>query len=195
MSGERDKNGTNETCTTGCIGNTIKTFSGGYIDLLDPSPKDIDIESIAHALANICRFGGHAPVRYSVAEHSLNCYKIAILQGDCADTLRAVLMHDAAEAYLGDIVKPLKNNLPDYRQIEERMEIVIGVRFGIDFDAHRDRVKKYDLMMLKCEKMKLWPSDQECWSGFESIPDTNMFMRYDDPKRSFLKACDRIGVR
>lgn len=111
---------------------TIRVRSGRYVELLDPKPDEIALEDIAHALAYICRFGGHTASFYSVAEHSLFVSAMLHRQfGDPRLTL-AGLLHDATEAYLGDMVRPLKRQLPAYKEAEDRMADVIAQHFGID---------------------------------------------------------------
>lgn len=156
--------------TLGCRGSTIKARWGWYVDLANPHPRMIGIDDIAAALSKICRFGGHCPKFYSVAEHCVHAVALARDDGVKGKALLAVLLHDATEAYLGDVVKPLKILLPDYCKIEARMEAVIGEAFRVDFSEHHDLIKRYDLAMLKLEKHALWPLDTEEWVGFESIP-------------------------
>ena len=98
----------------GCVRNTIRLRSGIYFDLADPKPEQIEITDIAGALSKICRFGGHCYRFYSVAEHCYHCSMVAE-----ASPL-ALLLHDAAEAFTGDIVKPLKIMLPEFAAIERR---------------------------------------------------------------------------
>lgn len=171
--------------TFGCVDNTIKVFSGQYLDLLNPSPEMIDLKSIAHALANTCRFGGHCPRFYSVAEHSIHAASLA------TDKYRvAVLLHDAAEAYIGDIVKPLKLLLPDLRLIEHRIDLAIRHRFALT-DYDHVEIKRCDQLMLKAEKVHFWPDDLEQWEGFAGLemPDVQI-IEYgpDEAERRFMDA-------
>lgn len=116
-----------EDSVPGCI----RTINGVYINLLDPKPEMIHLGDIATALANTCRFGGHLPAPYSVGEHSLHV--AAMLNRQFGDPRLSLcgLLHDATEAYLGDVVRPLKRNLPNYREIETQMAVAIGLRFGL----------------------------------------------------------------
>jgi hypothetical protein len=157
--------------STGCVGNTIKCAAGHYLDLANPSPKAIDIESIAAALSKICRFGGHTPRFYSVAEHVCHASYLSFADGVPLECTQAVFLHDAAEAYLGDVVKPLKNMLPEYVVVESRMERAIAEAFGVDFERWAEEIKLFDRQMLKAEKLALWPGDREVWSGFTEIKD------------------------
>ncbi len=110
----------------------IQTRSGKAFDLLDPTPEMVDLGDIAHALAHICRYNGHCTRFYSVAEHStVGARHLASGYGFRAQ--RAFLLHDAAEAYIGDICTPLKMILGDsIRKIENQIQAVIFARFGID---------------------------------------------------------------
>src|SRR5690349_18842227 len=96
-------------------GDWIATFTGKRWFLTDPDPADVDIDDIAHALSMICRFGGHTKQFYSVAEHSVRVANAMEIAGCGALACLHGLIHDAPEAYLGDIVRPLKYSLTDYR--------------------------------------------------------------------------------
>lgn len=105
---------------------SIKTFSGNVINFTSPSIDDITIEDIAQGLSNLCRFTGQC-VFYSVAEHSIRVSQLV----DCVEKELALvaLMHDATEAYLGDVSSPLKGMLPDYKVIEAKMWDTIALKF------------------------------------------------------------------
>lgn len=124
------------------MNNYIVTWTGTRVDLLDPTPDMIDIEDIAHALSNICRFTGHTRVFYSVAQH---CVRSAYLVGP-GHKLEA-LLHDATEAYLSDISEPLKALLPDYQAIEQKFDSTIRQKFGLP-QVMNTAVKFADKVML-----------------------------------------------
>lgn len=113
-----------------------RMLSGRRLDLLDPSPMDIEIEDIAHGLARVARWNGqtvgdHA---FSVAQHSVVVEEIvAHIQPDIEPRWRlAALLHDAAEYVIGDMISPFKQALGlDYKVFEERLETAIHVRFGL----------------------------------------------------------------
>jgi uncharacterized protein len=182
----------------GCLSNTIKVSAGHYVDLLNPDPETIEIRSIAAALSKICRFGGHCPYFYSVAEHCIHAVDLARSEGYAGEPLIAILLHDATEAYLGDMVKPLKMNMPQYVELEQRMESAISLAFGIDFDRWKPLIKRFDRGMLKAEKMRLWPEDKEHWAGFSDIEDTKVHFHFCTPtiaEITFLKVALNLGMK
>lgn len=170
--------------TWGCIGNSINVAAGHYVDLSNPDPATIEIQSIAASLSKICRFGGHSPQFYSVAEHCVHATGIAAAEGFKGDTLIAVLMHDAAEAYIGDMVKPLKVMMPEFVAIERKLESAIEQAFGIDFSFHANEIRRFDRAMLKAEKIAMWPQHQREWQGFQSIEDTVVSFRFWTPSQA-----------
>lgn len=151
--------------TFGCINNTIKLRSGVYFDLADPKPDQFTLRDIAGALSKICRFGAQIDDWYSVAEHSVQCARVAMNDNEPNNTCLAVLMHDAAEAFIGDMVKPLKIMLPEYSVIESRIEKVIAEKFGIDFDGNKDVIRAIDHGMLMAERFALFGPDGYEWGG------------------------------
>ena len=135
---------------------SIFTYSGGFIRPLDPSPEDILIEDIAHALANQCRWTGHVRRFFSVAEHSMNVAKLVP-----QELKLTALLHDASEAYLADLARPIKKaaGLGEvYLEVEERLEAAIAARFGIDpTPLGHKAVKTADEQALWAEAKKLLP--------------------------------------
>lgn len=114
----------------------MQTYTGKMVDPLDLKHEQIDIVDIAHHLSLICRWGGATRWHYSVAQHSwllvewwLN--KFDYPKPDDMVTAQQMLLHDAAEAYLGDMVSPLKTKLPEYQAAEWRAQQVIFERFGV----------------------------------------------------------------
>lgn len=108
--------------------NWINSAGGRKVDLRNPDPDAIDIIDIAHALSMICRFNGHVDKFYSVAEHCVVTSHLVPQEGLLP---LWALLHDAAEAYLGDVTSPLKALLPDYQSIEENFENILMKKFGI----------------------------------------------------------------
>lgn len=175
----------------GVRGTTIKVASGHYVDLINPDPGTLDLHSIAWALSQLCRFGGHSPRFYSVAEHCVLASELAELDERHVALQRALLLHDATEAYLGDVVKPLKIMLLDYEPIEQRMEAAIAQRFEVDLQGEHGLIKHYDRQMLVTEKARLWPDDTESWLGFEHVKPANVTLYYDDPQQAYLRFMGR----
>jgi hypothetical protein len=154
----------------GCLNNTIPLVrSGLYFDLAAPRAADVRIEDIAAGLAKICRFGGHVDPFYSVAEHSVACAMAAMADRWHPGNVLAVLLHDAAEAYVGDMVKPLKIMLPEYSRIEGAVQAAIGEALGIDFEAKRGVIQLYDHALLIAEKRALFPADKTRWTGEDGV--------------------------
>lgn len=128
---------------------TIRTATRTTVDLQFPTVTMIKLRDIAHALAQINRFTGHTPGPYSVAEHSI--IGSHVIGGRYA---LEFLLHDAPEAYLGDVNAPLKSLLGDvYRNLEDGFDAAIAVKFGLRPDAvSKAAVKRVDKLMLACEQ-------------------------------------------
>ena len=145
----------------------ILTASGRHFNYLDPRADDIDILDIAQGLANECRYAGHTRAFYSVAQHAWLASQI--VPRICA--LEA-LLHDATEAYCKDIPRPLKQLLPDYREIEARVDGAIRSRFHLPHSMSED-VHRADLILLATERRDLMPSDRTPWpilDGIDALP-------------------------
>lgn len=103
----------------------IKTYTGIMIDPLHPDADQIVITDIAHALSMLCRANGHFKSFYSVGQHSINCMQEAKARGHSRKIQLACLLHDASEAYLSDVTRPVKAELPKYREIEIPLQNLI----------------------------------------------------------------------
>ena len=132
----------------------MQTATGRQFFHEKATAEDICIEDIAHALSHLCRFGGHCRDFYSVAEHSVRVAEAIEDEGGSRIEVAAGLMHDAAEAYVGDMVWPLKQAMPDFRAVEERIERAIADKFGLPHPLP-EIVKKFDLVLLATEKRDL----------------------------------------
>lgn len=147
----------------------ILTRTGQRFDLLAPRAELISTLDIAHALAHACRFGGHTRHHYSVAQHSLLVASIV------PDGLQlTALLHDATEAYIGDMVRPLKALLPDYSEIEHGIWLAICERFNIDPNLPTS-VHEADMIALATERRDLMPEHGETWpclAGITPLPIT-----------------------
>lgn len=166
-------------------GNWIQTYGGTAFYPLDPRPEDIHIEDIAHALAHQCRFAGHTVEYYSVAEHSWHVARLV------PPELRlAALLHDATEAYVIDLPRPIKEMLPEYRVMEDRVWKVICARFGLPIDMPRE-VKYADEAMLATEGWQaMKPPGTAAWT-IPLPPPAEVVLGFWAPgnaKRHFLHA-------
>jgi len=133
------------------------TYSGQRINLGHIHADDVRVEDVAHALSLICRAGGHIRHFYSVAQHSLNCLYEAKARGHRREVQLACLLHDAGEAYLSDVIRPVKALLPDYRQLEKRVEEAVHMAFGLDAltECEWSDVRAVDDVMLHNEFLLL----------------------------------------
>ena len=168
---------------------TILTRTGHYFDFNDPESSEFDIHDVAHALSNLCRFTGHCREFYSVAQHSLWVSHLVPPE----DAL-AGLLHDAAEAFLGDVAKPLKILLPDYRAIEKRVEAVVFARFGLPA-ALPASVKHADLVMLRTEQRDLMGADEHRWQSTAGVEPMHSRIYPFPPvaaRQAFLKRFDEL---
>jgi 5'-deoxynucleotidase YfbR-like HD superfamily hydrolase len=141
----------------------ILTRSGQYFDFRHPERYRIEITDIAHALSNVCRFAGHCKEFYSVAQHSV--YVSQIVPDEDAF---AGLMHDCAEAFIGDVTRPLKLMLQEYRVIEKRIEAALFAGFGLPATLPAS-VKLADREMLASEQAALLPPHDDQWAVLEGI--------------------------
>ncbi len=107
----------------------IMTCSHRMFDPLRPNPELIDIEDIAHSLSMLCRANGHFRSFYSVGMHSINCAREAMARGFSRKVQLACLLHDGSEAYLSDVTRPVKEELPKYREIEEPLQELIWEKY------------------------------------------------------------------
>ncbi len=147
------------------VGPTILLSSGNYFDFLDPWHSVISIDDIAAGLSKCCRFAGQCEPFYSVASHSVFVSKLVAPQ-----FAFAALMHDAAEAFLGDITRPLKSMLPQFKAIERDVEAAIFARFGVDMCSDAASAVKYaDLQALAVEQRDLMPSHSDEWQILAGI--------------------------
>lgn len=138
-------------------GDWFITFTGRQFFPLDPRPEDICIEDIAHSLANICRFGGHCREFYSVAQHSVH---VSFLVPQIFSLVG--LMHDAAEAYVGDMVRPLKRFMPEFKSVERSVWLAIAERFSLPREMD-PIVKLFDNVALLTERRDLVAPTDFVW--------------------------------
>lgn len=107
------------------------TYTNTSFYPLEPQEDEVKIEDIAHALSQMCRANGHFKTFYSVAQHVLNCAREAKARGLSERIQLACLLHDASEAYISDITRPVKCYLEEYKKIEQKLQYVIFSSFGL----------------------------------------------------------------
>jgi uncharacterized protein len=143
---------------------TILTGSGNYFQFDKPELHPFSIEDIANSLSKICRFTGHTSHFYSVAQHSVYVSRLLPLH------LRLQgLLHDASEAYVGDVSSPLKRLLPEYKTIEHRVERALNAHFSLPFPLD-PLVKLADIDMLMAERHEFLPKDDDREWPFDAKP-------------------------
>ena len=163
----------------GTVAGEITTFTGRVFSPLDPDPAKVNIIDIAHALSNLCRFTGHTRKFYSVAEHSVRASELLEDTEGLKNRHRLKLplwglLHDASEAYLSDVARPIKMmeefGTP-YKIIEDRLMRAIATRFELPWPMP-DEVKLTDNVLLAAEQRDLmpWPRRTEGpWEYEETI--------------------------
>ncbi|MFA5135260.1 MAG: HD domain-containing protein [Patescibacteria group bacterium] len=191
----------------------IQTYSGKCFDFINPRLEDITITDIAHSLSMQCRFNGHCQRFYSVAEHS---YWASIRAADIASALvkagtinrehgvaitKTALLHDAGEAYIGDMVKPLKSllGMEKFSDVEFKIVNRIYEKFKFPVDKIALSVtKQADLEMLAIEQTKVMGTCTRQWCDMVPVPSPNFveieFWNPDMAKIRFLSAAHSLGI-
>ena len=142
----------------------MQTYTGKAYFFNDPQPEDIDIRDIAHGLSNLCRFGGHCKRFYRVAEHSV----LVSMQVPAEHALQA-LLHDATEAYVVDVPRPLKRLLGDnYAQVEATAWRAIARAMGVPVELHAS-IKHADNTVLLAERDVLLGRPPVAWDWAEGM--------------------------
>jgi len=187
-----------EAPALGRIGDWMQTARGGRMYPLDPRPEEIFLDDIAAALGRICRFGGHlkaAMGTYSVAQHSVLVASLVP-----PDLRRAALLHDAAEAYVGDMIRPLKITAPlgaAFKVIERGVEKAIAVRFGLSpDDFHRPEVKRADAIVLATERRDVMAPGPS-WGALTEAPMADRIVfgwNPDEARGTFLFFARELGL-
>ena len=169
-------------------GPLILLSSGNYFSYKDIKSNKYLIEDIAHGLSHVCRFAGHTERFYSVAEH---CYHASYVIEDQQFALDA-LMHDASEAYLGDIPRPLKALLPEYVEIEKQVEAEIAKEFNLTYPMS-EAVKLVDIRLLATEKQLVmnFLNNTDSWEYLDGVAELPLRLLCWSPKVSKEKFLDR----
>lgn len=174
----------------------IETRSGQKFDLANPDKNDVRLDDIAYALSRICRFNGHCVRHYSVAEH---CIIMSLGLGGISHRLALLaLLHDAHEAYVGDISAPMKQALDCSRlkEIVSAVDSAIYDRFELapPNSDELEQIKKADLQMLQAERLQVmeakchWPVLDGIDSGFFAIPTQRTVSQVEGKYRALFKS-------
>lgn len=164
-------------------GDWMQTYTGRRFYPLDPRSAEIDPADIAHALSLLCRYGGHVDRFYSVAEHC-----VLMSEWVSPENALAALLHDATEAYVVDVPRPLKRVLSGYERIEYRVWLAMVLRFDLDLDLPV-QVKEADERILLTERNALMPR-HERWEQdgiIEPLPVAVVGWGPVEAERRYLK--------
>jgi hypothetical protein len=171
----------------------MQTYTGGKFFVNEPHKTKFDIEDIAHALSNLCRFGGHTRQFYSVADHSILVADIVKARGGSVLQELWGLMHDATEAYMIDVPTPIKATLPGYEAREH--ELMTFIATALELPAHGEAgllpalIKQADMIALVTEARQLVRGTDE-WEEKYRIVDSHPIRLYphrpDVAKNLFL---------
>lgn len=165
----------------------IRTFTGKMFSPRRMEEHNYDIRDIAHALSLTCRYNGHCKAFYSVAEHSCKIHDFVSSKAKYYG-----LMHDASEAYLSDIPKPIKILLPDYEEMETRLSNVITKSFLVPYDDNIYReVKNADKRIVFNEMLKVFP-DASRETEMIGAALSGVEIECWDPRRAELEFLDRF---
>lgn len=140
----------------------IGLLSGAQFNYNRPEESGVTLDDLASALSNICRFSGHLPCFYSVAQHLVNTSYLVP-----AEFAFDALMHDTAEAFTNDLPTPLKWAFPIFKELEVKIESAMAAKFGFRY-PYPDEVKIADTQMLILEKLYV-KQDDSPWPHYEGI--------------------------
>lgn len=167
----------------------MKTYLGNRLNPLKPEAEDIKIEDVAHALSLLCRGNGQVTHFYSVGQHCINAAKEAKAREESDRVVLASLLHDASEAYMADVIRPIKQFLPKYIEIENNFLDKVYERFGLGklTEEERVKVKKIDDALLDYDMAELlkepMPSD-----GYKFVRKPNIdFRPFEEVEKEYLE--------
>ena len=172
----------------------LKTFMGYKVDPINPQPETITLTDIAHALPLICRANGQGTHFYSVAQHCINAAKEAGARGDSVRIQLGCLLHDGAEAYLADLIRPVKQFMPKYYEIEDRFLDVIYTKFGLPDLTEEElaQIKDIDDALLDYDLVELL-KEPEPKDGYrlKRVPDL-AFVPFEEAQKEYEEIAKRL---
>jgi uncharacterized protein len=165
----------------------IGLLSGAQFNYNKPEESDVTLDDLASALSNICRFSGHLPCFYSVAQHLVNTSRLV-----AEEFAFDALMHDTAEAFTNDLPTPLKWAFPIFKELECKIEAAMAKKFGFNY-PYDPTVKTADTQMLILEKLYVKKDDRD-WPHYRGIEVNHLIDKVDlkpwqpiRAKREFLE--------
>lgn len=171
-------------------GDWMQTYTGVKFYPMSPDASEVSPVDIAHSLSLLCRYNGHVDRFYSVGEHC-----VLMSQAVEPDVALWALLHDATEAYVGDMIRPLKLYQPDFVQAEVRVMAAICERFGLQPEMPAE-VKSADSRILLVERAALMPNTRHAWSidGLSPLPVTVRGWGPGEAERTYLVRLQELGV-
>jgi hypothetical protein len=168
-------------------GDWMQTYTGKAFYALNPTLDSIDIADIAHALGMLCRYGGHVRQFYSVAEHC-----VLMSHAVAPENALWALLHDSTEAYMGDLIRPIKRRMPAYAEAERDLMLAICQRFGLDWDQPAE-IKEADTRILLDERaVLLGPSPQRWGIDIESVQPLGVTLQCWAPEDAAWQYLERF---
>jgi hypothetical protein len=174
----------------------MQTFSGRKFYPLDPNIADICLIDIAAALSKMTRFGGHCLRYYSVAEHCIHMLREARRRGYPPRLQRCVYGHEFSEAYIMDIVRPIKRSIIGYDEAELRLMQCSATKYDFDWPPPPE-VKELDNSMLLTEMRQNMSMPPEAWGGMEGVQPLDVELKYwtpNDAQVIFYEEGLRLGL-
>lgn len=181
------------------FGDWFETYTGRAVYPLDPRPEEIALEDIAHALSQACRYSGHCKKFWSVAQHSLMVMEEMKKNGQSPRMQLLGLLHDASEAYLCDIPRPIKPYINQYERWERQLMQAIYKAFEIPLPDQGEMgiINLFDDMVLAAEARIIMPNTDD-WASRTSTMQTKTEFDFDVPigvvKNKFIIAVDNLLI-
>lgn len=174
--------------------NYIETVAGIQFHFLNPSPDEININDIANSLSKQCRYTGHVKQFYSVTEHCCLLFDFAwVNKNRSIQELRTMLMHDASEAYLTDLARPIKYYMPEYKTLEAKIEKVISEKFDLIY-PYPSWIKELDTRILLDERKQAMNPSNNVWA-VDSLEPLGVTLNFWDPEKAckeYLKRYEMV---
>ena len=168
----------------------IQTYTGKEMWFLEPAPDTIDIIDIAHSLSLKCRYNGHCRQFYSVAEHAI--LACDLLKNEEPEVQMWGLLHESGEPYISDIPAPVKQYIPGFIEIENRILLSVAIKFKLSFPMPK-KIKEIDLALLHAESLEMMVTPSRPWDL--PVPPADVIFHYWDPfvaKEEFLSRFNNL---